>query len=322
MRRALLFLGVLSLLAVSVTPVEAWRNGYNSCGCFLRRGGNRERVSFRYRGSGNGSGNYQMTSPYPEDQGQGYCPSCNQGNVGWPPQAQAFDSASQLPNYGYVPSQPIYEPRDRINNGLPVSPIWINNDLPSPPPRVDNSLPSGPVYINNDLPSQLPAYIDRGERDWRRAIFINNRIGDRRDRGDIDAREAWWYRNRDSGNLDPGEAAWLRNRDDRDLARWYAIADRDRNFGDRGSNCDSFGLPVPDFRDRIDGLEGRLRDLELRRGQDPDLDRRLLALERDRELNRNGFVAIMRDRDGREIRRTRFGSACPLCITLSPELGR
>jgi hypothetical protein len=155
-----------------------------------------------------------------------------------------------------------------------------------------------------------PAYgvENRIERD-RLAIWYRNQ--------GIDPRRAYWYRNRDEGNLDFREAYYLRNRDDRDLGRYYAISDRGR-----GDLCDSFGLPIGDYRGRLDVLEGRIRDLEARGFSRADIDARLALLEQDRALLENGMVAILKDRDGREIRRTRFGTRCPLCISLAPELAR
>jgi hypothetical protein len=282
------------------------RNGSLFGGFFARNNG---RYAYRERGRFNNEEagpqvqqvQYQGrrgVSPYPEDNGLcRNCPTCPNGNcyrgqgqttVGWEPQVAQVE---YLPNtYEYIP---------------PVDPGYGNEIRFD---RLRNLRPYMPVD---------PAYgvENRIERD-RLAIWYRNQ--------GIDGRRAYWYRNRDEGNLDPGEAYYLRNRDDRDYRRlaWYANQDRDlaryalisdeERAIRRGDLCDSFGLPIPDVRGRIDNLDARMLALEARGD-------RTALLERDLE---NGMVAILRDRDGREIRRTHFGTRCPLCISLSPELGR
>jgi hypothetical protein len=181
---------------------------------------------------------------------------------------------------------------------------------------------------------EQPIYYPEEERNWRAYAWRN------RDAAGLDAREAYYLRNRDDrnwrayayANRDDGRlraylalgqdereaarAAWWTNRDERDLSAWMLVDER------RRGGCDSFGLPIPDVRGRLDELNARILAMESRRGIDAELDARLALLERDRELLSNGMVAILKDRDGREIRRTRFGTRCPLCITLAPELGR
>jgi len=308
MRRFLYYGFVLGLLGLMTLPsAYAWRNGNGLFGRFFNRGNDNGNVSFRgrvrFRGNENWNNNREQAfqSPFPEDNG-GPAVYLDQRDQSGPNlrNPNGCTTCGQFPQ-AYAQAQ-VYE-----------APAWY--------PSVEQ-----PIYYPE-------------ERNWRAYAWRN------RDAAGLEAREAMWLRGRDDRNWrayalagrddsrlgaylalgqderEAARAAWWANRDDPNLAAW-ALVDRGRDFGRRGSPCDNFGLPIPDPRGRLDELDARLLALEARRGLGADLDARLLALERDRLEMENGMVAILRDRSGRELRRTRFGTRCPLCLTLEGELVR
>jgi hypothetical protein len=298
----------MGLLALAGVLCADYAYGFGRNGGLFGRFFNRNSGGYRYRERGNfnnESGGPQVqqvqyqdrrfASPYPED--NGLCQNCPNGNcnrgqatVGWDPQVAQVEYLPNGGTYDYATTQP-----------LPVPPV-------DPGYGIENR-------IERD---RLAVWYRNQGIDPRRAYWYRNR-----DEGNLDAREAYWWRNRDEGNLDAREAYYLRNRDDRNWrAIWYANQDRDWGryalINDR-RGCDSFGLPIPDARGRLDNLDARLLALEGRTGRDFELRDRVSMLEGNLS---NGMVAILRDREGREIRRTRFGTACPLCLTLESELVR
>ena len=322
MRRFFYTIGLLALAGI-LSADYAYGFGRNGgllgFGFFARNNG---RYAYRERGRFNNEeagpqvqqvqyqGNRRAVSPYPEDNGLcRNCPTCPNGNcyrgqaqVGYDPQVRQIEYAPQVTAYDVEvpPVDPGYgnEIRfDRLRNLRPYVPV-------DPGYGVENRIERDRLAI---------WYRDQGI-DPGRAYWYRNR-----DEGNLDAREAYWLRNR---GPDYGRAYWALNRDERDLARYALISDEERairreEFIDRRGGCDQFGLPIPDPRGRLDNLDARLLALEGRLGRDIEARDRIALLERDLE---NGMVAVLRDRDGREIRRTRFGTRCPLCLTLENQL--